>query len=82
MTLYSFVVAKKGETEKWKRSSLYFHLPKNVRLVGDLAYQGQADKVSTTKDAHSATSKILFARMKSMQETCFKRFKDFKVLRE
>ena len=72
----------KAATEKWKWSSLYFHIPKNVRIIGDSAYQGQADEVSTTKDAHSATSKRLFARMKSMQETCFKRFKDFKVLRE
>ena len=33
-------------------------------------------------DAHSAETKELFARMKSMQETCFKRIKDYKVLRE
>eukprot|EP00985_Skeletonema_marinoi_P029694 scaffold28674_cov66-Skeletonema_marinoi.AAC.1 len=73
---------KKGQTKKWKRSSLYFHLPKSARLIGDSAYEGQPDKVSTTKDAHKPATKKLFARMKSMQETCFKRFKDFRVLRE
>ena len=73
---------KKGKMDSWKRSSLYFHLPNNVRLIGDSAYGGQPDKVSTTKDAHSPAAKKLFARMKSMQETCFKRFKDFEVLRE
>ena len=73
---------RKGTKEKWKRSSVYFHLPKNVRLIGDSAYEGQPDKVSTTKDAHSPSTKKLFARMKSMQETCFKRFKNFEVLRE
>ncbi len=71
---------KKGQTKKWKKSSLYFHLPKFARLIGDSAYEGQLDKVSTTKDAHKPATKKLFARMKSMQETCFKRFKDFKVL--
>jgi hypothetical protein len=68
--------------KKWKRSSLYFHIPKTARMVGDSAYEGQPDKVSTTKDAHKPETKELFARMKSMKETCFKRFKDFKVLRE
>lgn len=73
---------KKGQMKKWKRSSLYFHIPKTARMVGDSAYEGQPDKVSTTKDAHKPETKELFARMKSMKETCFKRFKDFKVLRE
>ena len=73
---------KKGQQKKWKKSALYFHIPKTVRLVGDSAYQGQQDKVTTTKDAHKPATKKLFARMKSMQETCFKRFKDFKVLRD
>lgn len=66
----------------WKRSALYFHIPSGVKLVGDSAYSSQPDKVTTTKDAHDPKTKKLFARMKSMQETCFKRFKDFKVLRE
>jgi hypothetical protein len=73
---------KKGKMKDWKRTALYFHVPKNVKLIGDSAYEGQPDKVTTTKDAHNAATKQLFARMKSMQETCFKRFKDFKVLRE
>ena len=60
----------------------YSHLPENVRLIGDSAYEGQRGKVSTTKDAHSPSTKNVFARMKSMQETCFKRFKNFEVLRE
>jgi len=37
--------------------------------------------VSTTNAAHDPATKELFARMKSMQETLFKRLKDFKVLR-
>lgn len=72
----------KGREKEWKRSALYFHVPNNVKIVGDSAYGGQPDKVTTTKDAHAPATKKLFARMKSMQETCFKRFKDFKVLRE
>ena len=71
---------KKGQKKKWKRSSLYFALPSFARLVGDSAYEGQPDKVSTTKDAHKPATKELFARLKSMQETCFKRFKDFNVV--
>ena len=73
---------KKGKEHTWDRNALYFHIPKNVKLVGDSAYDGQPDKVTTTKDAHSRETKELFARMKSMQETLFKRLKDFKVLRE
>ena len=78
---------RKGKTKKWDKSSLYFQMKAlqekyNVKLVGDSAYEGQADVVTTTKDAHKPATKKLFARMKSMQETCFKRLKDFKVLRE
>ena len=73
---------KAGKKRDWKRSALYFHIPENVRVVGDSAYEGQSDKVTTTKDAHKPETKKLFARMKSMQETCFKRLKDFRALRE
>ena len=72
----------KGKEKHWDKSSLYFHVPEGVKLVGDSAYRGQPDKVTTTKDAHKPTITKLFARIKSMQETCFKRLKDFKVLRE
>ena len=77
----------KGKKKKWDKSSLYFQMTAlqeeyNLKLVGDSAYEGQADVVTTTKDAHKPATKKLFARMKSMQETCFKRLKDFKVLRE
>ncbi len=37
--------------------------------------------MSTTNDAHDSATKELFARMKTLQETVFKRLKDFKVLR-
>ena len=73
---------KAREKSEWDRSALYFQVPNNVMLVGDSAYGGQPDKVTTTKDAHGKTTKNLFARMKSLQETTFKRLKDFKVLRE
>ena len=76
---------KKGQWKKfvhtWEKSALYFHIPKNVKLVGDSAYAGQPDKVATTKDAHDRQTKELFARMKSLQETVFKRIKDFKIMR-
>ena len=73
---------RKGEKKDWKRSALYFHLPNKIKLGGDSAYEGQLDKVTITRDAHKPATKALFARMKSMQETCFKRFKDFKILHE
>lgn len=76
---------KKGQwknfVDTWKKSALYFHIPKHVKLVGDSAYAGQPDKVATTKDAHDRQTKELFARMKSLQETVFKRIKDFKIMR-
>lgn len=50
--------------------------------MGDSAYQGEPYKVTTTMDAHDAATKRLFARMKSMLETCFSRLKNFKVLLE
>jgi hypothetical protein len=73
---------KQDKKENWKRSALYFHVPDNTKLVGDSAYEGQADKVSITKDAHNRATKALFARMKSMMETCFGRLKSFRILRE
>ena len=69
-----------GKEKEWKKSSLYINLPEGLRLVGDSAYKGQPDKMSTTNAAHDPATKKLFARMKSMQETLFKRLKDFKVL--
>ena len=69
---------KKGGEKHWKPSSLYFHLPKSVKLVGDSAYLGEPDKVATTMDAHDPATKKLFARMKSMMETCFSWLKTLK----
>ena len=37
---------KRGTEKEWKKSPLYFNLPKGLKLVGDSAYEGQADKVS------------------------------------
>ncbi len=68
--------------KEWDKGAVYFNLPKNVKLVGDSAYEGQPDVVTTKKDAHKPATKKLFARMKSMLETCFKSLKDFRVLRE
>ena len=33
----------------------------NVKLIGDSAYEGQIDVVTTTKDAHKPATKKLFA---------------------
>lgn len=71
---------QKRDRKNWKRSALYFHVPQNVKLVGDSAYEGQPDKVTVTRDAHKPATKVLFARMKSMMETCFKRLKDFNCI--
>ena len=72
----------KGNMNTWKRSSLYFHVPNNMKLVGDSAYAGQLDKVTTTMDAHKPTTKLLFARMRSMMESCFTRLRSYRILRE
>ena len=37
---------------------MYFNVPNGVKLVGDSAYQGQNDKVTTTMDGGSRTSKL------------------------
>lgn len=66
----------------WNRNSLYFNVPDGVKLVGDSAYAGQLDKVTTTQDAHKGSTKKLFARIKSLNETCNGRLKNFKVVRE
>ena len=76
---------QKGKSKHWDKKSLYFKMRslqqnQDVKLVGDSAYDGQPDVVTTTKDAHKPATKAIFKRMKSMQETCFKRFKDFKIL--
>jgi hypothetical protein len=61
---------------------LYNNAPAAVKFVGDSAYNGQPDKVTTTKDAHSKVTKELFARVKSLNETANGRFKSFKAVRE
>ena len=71
---------KKGESKHLRRSSLYFHVPENVGLVGNSAYEDQSDKVSITRDTQKPTTKHLFGWTKSMLETRFKRSKDFKIL--
>ena len=43
-----------------------------LRIIGQ--------SITTIMDSHSAETKELFARMKSMQETCFKRFADYEVI--
>ena len=78
--LTKFRGGKKDDKKNWKKESLYHKLPAGVRAVGDSAYAGQADKVVATSGAHAPATKKLFARMKSMQETCFKRMKHFNVL--
>ena len=72
--------AKDAPRATWDRSALYFHVPSRVKLVGDSAYDSQPDKVTPTLGSHAPETKKLFARMKSMQETFFKRCKDFNVL--
>lgn len=78
--LTRFRGGKKNDKKNWKKDSLYFKLPDGVKAVGDSGYAGQPDKVVVTTEAHAAATKQLFARMKSMQETCFKRMKHFNVL--
>ena len=73
---------KAGKMNEWDRNALYFHIPDGVKLVGDSGYDGQRDKVTTTMDAHSSTTKALFKRIKSQLESCNGRFKNFKVVRE
>jgi hypothetical protein len=66
----------------WDRSSLYFNVPDGVKLVGDSAYAGQLDKVTTTQDAHKASTKMLFGRIKSLNEKANGRFKNFRAVRD
>ena len=72
---------KRGQESTWNTKALYFHIPDGVKVVGDSAYDGQPDKVTTTRDAHHPVTKELFARIKSMNETANSRFKAFNVVR-
>ena len=71
-----FVVEKKGRYAR-EMTALYFHLPKNVNLVGGSAYGDQLNKVIPTKDEHKPATTELSVTIKSLQESTFKRFKDF-----
>lgn len=51
-------------------------------MVGDSGYEGQEDKVTTTKESHDPNTKALFKRLKSLLETRNGRLKNFKVVRE
>eukprot|EP00804_Cyclotella_cryptica_P000894 CCRYP_001120-RA/>CCRYP_001120-RA protein AED:0.22 eAED:0.40 QI:0/0/0/1/0/0/3/0/164 len=56
--------------------------PASCETCGRLSICRPTDKITTTKDAHNPTTKRLFARMKSMLETCSGRLKNFKVVHE
>ena len=71
-----------GKMNTWDRDSLYFNVPDGVKLVGDSAYAGQLDKVTTTQDAHKASTKKLFGRIKSLNEKANGRFKNFRAVRD
>ena len=73
---------KAGKQNTWSSTSLYNNAPNGVKFVGDSAYTGQPDKVTTTLDAHSKKTKVLFGRIKSLNETANGRLKNFKVVRE
>jgi len=66
---------KKAGEHTWRKSSLYHKMPPGKRLIGDLGYVGEADKISTTLGGHSAETKKFFALYKSRQETLFSRYK-------
>ena len=72
--------SKKKNEAKWDKKALYFKIPKGKKLIGDSAYQGEPDKISTAKEEHQATTKEFFARAKSRQETLHTRLKFFKSL--
>ena len=69
---------KEGK-QKWDETSLYFHVPKVVRLYGDFGYNGQ-DEISITDSTHVRETKELFTRLKSQQETYSTRLKFLGVL--
>ena len=75
------MVEKKGRYAR-EMTALYFHLPKNMKLVGDSAYGDQLDKVIITKDAHKPTTAKLSVTMKSLHGSTFMRFKDFWIIRK
>jgi hypothetical protein len=71
---------KAKEKHKWRKSSLYHLIPEGKRLVGDSGYVGEPDKVSCTLGGHSAKTKELFARLKSRQESLFRRYKSLNIM--
>lgn len=75
--------SKKKNEAQWDKKSLYFKIlkiPKGKKLIGDSAYQGEPEKISTSMEEQQSTTKEFFARAKSRQETLHSRMKFFKIL--
>ncbi|KAL7541847.1 hypothetical protein ACHAWF_007034 [Thalassiosira exigua] len=75
----------KTEIEKDKRdqSALYFAMEKlgeGVKGIGDSGYDGESDKILTTKPGQSKELGEFLARAKNREETLHTRFKSWNIL--
>ena len=64
----------------WKQTSLYRNMPDTLRLVRNLAYAGQSNKVTATIDTHSPQTKKTICKNEVHAGHMLQRLKDFKVL--
>jgi hypothetical protein len=66
--------------ETWRKSSLYYKVNEEQRLVGDSGLVGEPNKISTALGGHAPLTKELFARFKSRGETLFRGYKSLEIM--
>ena len=71
----------KDKVDSANRNALIFKIPEGKRVVADSGMKGEPSKISTTRGGHAPETKHFFSRAKARQETLFKRFKDFHILK-
>ncbi len=71
----------KDMAESGNRNALIFKIPEGKRAVAGSGMKGEPSKISTTRGGHAPETKQFFSRAKARQETLFKRFKGFHILK-
>jgi hypothetical protein len=71
----------KQPREQWDRNSLYHHIPKGKKALGDSAYEGVPEKVTVKRAGQDKEVQDLIDLALCRQETFHGRLRNFAILR-
>jgi len=65
---------------KWKKSALYFRVPKGKKFIADKAYRGEPSKIAINSKEYPKEMRQWIAEVLARQETFHSRLKSFNIL--